>query len=181
MAGNQAKPRELTAGKVYLRDTRNGQIHDLQSPLDTMPYMAKFIAGEEVPRAGETPKLVGELTGHERAAEYDRLASMSKEDREAEQQRIDNARAAQAETDSRAAELIAAEQAQIAATAAKAPPPPLVPTTVTPVVDPAQVGVPDGYRMTAKAAGALYGAFRADPNWTDEAMISNGYMEKVSE
>lgn len=57
--------------------------------------------------------------------------------------------------------------------------PPAAPSAPAPAPAPAAPAVSDaapGYRMTAKAGGASYLAFRGQ-GWTDEAMVAQGYME----
>lgn len=77
--------KQYEEGKVYLRDKRNGNIHEYQDLLGGMSYMERFVynAKEEASKTEyHPPVFVG--TGADRAAEFDRLASLTNKDREAE-------------------------------------------------------------------------------------------------
>lgn len=81
------KVNELKEGQVYLRDTRNGNIHPYENLLAQMSYIQKFIAGkkgDEIPEDLRPRPPMAHMTPLERAAEFDRLARMSNEEREAE-------------------------------------------------------------------------------------------------
>lgn len=89
---------ELEEGKVYLRDTRNGNFHPYEHLLAQMSYMNKFIAGkagEEVPVDLRPQPPMAYLTPQERAKEYDRLAVMPNKERAAELKKQEDARQAQ--------------------------------------------------------------------------------------
>lgn len=84
MAGPGKKiPLLLVEGKVYLRDTRNGNIHQYEDLLANMSYMQRFVHGEEVAPLVQEPLHIT-LSGIDRAAEWDRLAAMKPADRDAE-------------------------------------------------------------------------------------------------
>lgn len=76
-------------GKVYLRDKRNGRLHEYQELLAGMSYMERIVyskeAMEQEKRSVNIP--VFKSSAQERAADFDRLASMKPEDREAELKR----------------------------------------------------------------------------------------------
>lgn len=78
---------ELVEGKVYLRDKRNGRVHQYEELLGNMSYMERFVEGEEPKNAGpvNTPRF--NSSAQDRAAEWDRQASLTPEQREAEAQR----------------------------------------------------------------------------------------------
>lgn len=87
---------KLENGRVYLRDTRNGTIHQYQPLLAEMRYMQRFIAGEETSAQPIKPDAKIQLSGTERAAEFDRLASMTAKQRAAlEAQKAEQAKAQQ--------------------------------------------------------------------------------------
>lgn len=54
---------------------------------------------------------------------------------------------------------------------------PAAPAAPTPA--PCPLGAPSGFKMTGKAPGVTYQAFRADPAWTDQMLIEHGYMVQV--
>lgn len=79
---------KLESGKVYLLDTRSSKIYPYEALLAQMSYMRRFVAGEKSEteaNAGTGPQPPHpELTPQERAAHWDNLARMSKENREKE-------------------------------------------------------------------------------------------------
>jgi len=56
------------------------------------------------------------------------------------------------------------------------PPPGVVVVPSAPPAPAAPGGMPPGRVMTAKAAGMPYAQFKADPAWTDELLVTHGYM-----
>lgn len=80
-------PLKMVEGKVYLRDTRNGKVHQYEDLLSNMSYMERFVFGEEPPKPVEQALHVT-LSGIDRAAEWDRLASMTPEQLEAERAKL---------------------------------------------------------------------------------------------
>jgi hypothetical protein len=88
MAKKEPVKREYEEGKVYLRDTRNGMIHEYQELLANMSYMERFIyskGAEQERRLANVPTF--KSSAQERAADFDRLAAMKPEEREAELKR----------------------------------------------------------------------------------------------
>ncbi len=73
----------LKEGKVYLRDTRNGRIYQYEDTLAQMGYIERFVAGKEQPKVHQSG-MVTQMSSAEKAAEFDRLAAMTNEEREAE-------------------------------------------------------------------------------------------------
>lgn len=93
----------IEEGKVYLRDTRNGNIHPYEHLLSQMPYMLKFIGGkkgDEVPEDVRPQPPMAHMTSQERAAEYDKRARMSNEEREEYDAKQEAARTNQKQIDS---------------------------------------------------------------------------------
>jgi hypothetical protein len=81
----------LEPGTVYLRDTRNGRIYQYETSLAQMSFIQVFTAGEEPTEDGAAeddgrPRPPApDMTPLERAAEFDRIAALPKEEREVAQ------------------------------------------------------------------------------------------------
>lgn len=80
----------LEDGVVYLRDIRNGKIYQYEASLAQMSFIEVFTAGQQPAEEGKEddgrPRPPApEMTALERAAEYDRIAALSPEEREKEQ------------------------------------------------------------------------------------------------
>lgn len=76
---------KLEEGKMYLRDKRNGRIFQYEESLAELRYIERFEFNGELPKEpsdGYETKIT--LSGIEKAAEWDRLASLKPEEREAE-------------------------------------------------------------------------------------------------
>lgn len=71
---------KIEEGKVYLRDERNGNVHPYEELLAQMDYMKPFIGGKETVDEPKSELRVN-LSGLERAAEYDKLVGMTPEER----------------------------------------------------------------------------------------------------
>lgn len=78
---------KLDLGRIYLRDKRNGRIFQYEDALAELSYIERFEFTGELP----TPEKPGTdritLSGLAKAADWDRLASMKPEEREAELER----------------------------------------------------------------------------------------------
>ena len=90
--------KQYTEGRLYMRDTRNGRIHEYQPLLAEMGYMQRFIYGQET-GASQAPQLKTQLVGAERAAEYDRRAALSQDERDAEDVEAEKAEQEQTRAD----------------------------------------------------------------------------------
>lgn len=131
----ERKELKLEDGKVYLRDTRNGRVHQYEDTLAQMGYMKRFVAGEE--ETPQTQELTASgfnvsLTGLERAAEWDRRAALTPEQRAAEDKKASTQAEATQAAAAKAAETTASGQPattqQTAAQPAAAPAAPQAPT-----------------------------------------------------
>lgn len=77
----------LEQGVVYLRDRRNGRVYQYEELLSQMGHIEKFLYEGKVPDRVtlDTPgQMKVNTTALERAADWDRLAAMKPEEREAE-------------------------------------------------------------------------------------------------
>lgn len=76
---------QIEEGKIYLRDSRNGTIHNWEHLLSQMSYMVKFVGGkkgEEIPNDLRPQPPMAHLSPVDRAAEFDKRARMTNEQRE---------------------------------------------------------------------------------------------------
>lgn len=137
---NNPGPMELEDGKVYLRDTRNGRVYQYEDTLAQMGYMRRFVQGEDDMPQQQEATASGynvSLTGLDRAAEWDRQAAMTPEQRkEASAKR--NATAADTAAKANAAPAAPVTAAQPAKAPAPVPAPtPAASATVAPPAPPA--------------------------------------------
>lgn len=75
---------KLHEGTVYLRDRRNGRIHQFQELLAGLSHIERFVYDGTLPSATSSGFVRVNMTAQEKAADWDRLASMKPEEREAE-------------------------------------------------------------------------------------------------
>lgn len=78
---------KLNIGGIYLRDKRNGRIHQYQDGLADMSYIERFEYDGTLPTKDSAGFTKLTLKGIDKAADWDRLASMSTAEREAELKR----------------------------------------------------------------------------------------------
>lgn len=74
---------KIEKDKVYLRDIRNGRVFPYEEALTHMSYIEKFVGGAEGKPIQRATMHVS-LNGQEKAAEFDRLAAMTPDERKAE-------------------------------------------------------------------------------------------------
>lgn len=180
---------ELEEGRVYIRDQRNGNIHPYEDLLAQMPYMKTFVAGTEEEKAVENDTSHITLSGLARAAEWDRLAQMTPEQRLKE---LDGKPAPWERPDY----LNAADQVAAPEDAAKArkTPTAVAPAPAAPAVEPAPQTPPAAteaapeaapeapkvaYRLSAKANGFTYQQL-LDTGWTKDTLIAEGYLVEAA-
>lgn len=75
---------KLERGRIYLRDKRNGRVFQYEEPLSNMSYIERFEYDGTMPDKPSLGVTKITLSGIEKAAEWDRLAAMSPEQREKE-------------------------------------------------------------------------------------------------
>lgn len=78
---------KLEQGRIYLRDRRNGRVFQYEEALSQLGYIERFLFEGTVPEREPLNITKVTLSGIEKAAEWDRLASMTNAEREAELER----------------------------------------------------------------------------------------------